>query len=207
MSAVCSSFKNKYSKQLLESKSRRIEMIDQKKMILLNILTYITCLLGFITTVWSYECITYKEIDVNDMVINDFIVRCEKSDLVCAKARMFLAFKIEQQVETNGVLYARSNQINSTYDKKYIEIGYLRVGNVLKVHNNCPISEDRYNNTTNGKSFLMSVEFECGDLQFTFERDSQKYYLSKIQGSVKLGIGKFNGLMLRSYYIFICLNF
>jgi len=92
-------------------------------------------------------------------------------------------------------------------------LGYLPLENVIKVEDTCP--DEAPSNATSNKetksnqdesksdqaklddlqktSFKptdqqeMIITFECGKLSFTFRRDKDRYYMSSIEGIVKLG--------------------
>ena len=90
-----------------------------------------------------------------------------------------------------------------------IVLGYLPLEHVVAVEDTCP-SPPPASNTTSGAAdaskqtttttqtppnkqaeqvdeLEMIVTFECGKLSFTFQRDEQRTFLSRIRGVVKLG--------------------
>lgn len=128
----------------------------------------------------AIDCLPYLKIDDNDLTVNDIVIKGVETDLACVKARFALAFKISEKqpaLQENGTLSS-------------VLIGYVRIGNAISSQNNCP-KDDNYNATSVGsKTFLMVVGFECGALEFKFERDEHRYSLAGISGNIRFGACK-----------------
>lgn len=163
-------------------KSEKVRRLDCSGFIFFTIISQIILLSSFIESIYATDCMPYYKIDDNDLTINDIVIKGTETDLACVKARFALAFKISEKQPVTS-----SNQTSSRINNDNILIGYVRIGNALRSEHNCP-KDDNYNTTSTGsKTFLMVVEFECGSLEFKFERDDLKYSLAGISGTIRFG--------------------
>lgn len=145
------------------------------------------------------ECSIFKDVGVNDLSINDIVVKSPKGDLSCIKARFSLAIKVEAvitpvEVSTEEPENDLPNDPDTETKKERITLGYLPLDSVKRVDDSCPDESEPTPNPTreadkkllNSDELRMVVEFECGEMTFNFKRD-EKFQLSSIEGLVKLG--------------------
>lgn len=142
-------------------------------------------------------CSIYKYVGVNDLSVNDVVVKSSPDNVVCIKARFSLAIKVEAALENTLGEDGDAPDIPATNDtdNKKIVLGYLPLDSIVNVEDSCPSksssSQKDPPEQENGKieepnELDMIVTFECGKLAFTFKRDND-YYLSSIKGVVNLG--------------------
>lgn len=141
-------------------------------------------------------CTIYKDVGVNDLSINDIVVKSPTSDLVCIKARFSLAIKVESAIEYTQTL--NESAPGNEQPKDRITLGYLQLDSVAKVEDTCPDSTKQLSPREGpldkklldfhdeNQQLEMVVKFDCGKLAFTFKRN-EKFYLSSIKGVVNLG--------------------
>lgn len=150
---------------------------------------------------------------VNDLSINDIVVKSSTSNTACIKARFSLAIKVEALIEND------TNQQDGTTSEpvgqKTIVLGYLPLDSVMHVEDSCPHEPAaQENDGTMGQTgeplkgkgepdeLGMIVSFDCGRLAFSFRKEDN-YYLNSIKGIVNLG--KFVSTCLYKLFFFrIC---
>lgn len=145
------------------------------------------------------SCSIYKYVGVNDLSVNDVVVKSSTDNIVCIKARFSLAIKVEAALENtlgeDNDAPDIPNTNNTNGDNKRIVLGYLPLDSIVNVEDSCPnkspssqkdAAEQEHGKSDEPQELDMIVTFECGKLAFTFRRDKD-FYLSSIKGVVNLG--------------------
>lgn len=152
----------------------------------------------------------YKYVGVNDLSINDVVVKSSQGGTVCIKARFSLAIKVEALLEapSNGA-ESLSSPVptspgceDSSSDR--MVLGYLPLDSVIYVEDSCPETQPADDGSAEPPSqgeqsqsinelnqeelteLSMSIRFDCGKMRFNFKRDNQTHFLASIRGSVHL---------------------
>lgn len=163
-------------KEPIFSSNDNMELRHQKLVItvLLVALSFGLCLAN------SRACRLYRNIGINDLSLNDITIKSPKNENICLKAKFAMAIKLEE--------FDKLHQSRDDATVSQGPLGYLPLDKVVKVEHNCPESDTEYNITSEGNmSFSMIVHFECGHLEFIFQKDQARYYLSYINGTINIG--------------------
>lgn len=147
------------------------------------------------------SCQLFKDIGVNDLSINDVVVKNSSGNQACIKARFSLAIKVEAGLDSSpdgGMLIDDGNDQQVQEDR--VTLGFLPLDSIVSVEDTCPETkaDDRDNsksaNEKKGTQEVnevdeqeMIVKFECGKLGFIFKKAQDAYYLAAIRGAVNLG--------------------
>lgn len=146
------------------------------------------------------KCNIFKFVGVNELGINDIVVKSPESKSTCIKARFSLAIKVSAPIE-NTIVTESTNEPNRTegqveeQQEESLVLGYLPMDNIKEIDDSCPELEQTNKSASNNNNGTDTVEpeeldmvvmFECGKLGFTFKR-GENFYLSSIRGVINLG--------------------
>lgn len=124
---------------------------------------------------------------MNDLSINDIVVKSPQGNIACIKARFSLAIKVEA-VNSPSSAPSQADASRSIEEERFV-LGYLPLDTVVAVDDSCPEPKTRDNTNKameEPDELDMIVTFECGRLSFKFKKD-EAIFMNQVKGYVRLG--------------------